>query len=919
MKSLEAYRKEQSQEVDDDEYEEYDEDEDYGVILTEQDRIAKEKSTAKPTEQPSTTSAPSTTTKPEDNTVIIFENFILPNKSDKENEENLDEDGEEIEYEYVDEDEDDDAKTTEKIVTPTTQSSDDKTITPDNLEVTTYRDANRILGQAVVSVVTSKTVVNGSSPKTEEDQFVEETTTEEENYPSSTKPTPRKSTTEDYYVVASVQTSRSVSGAHFLPFEHVEQEEKKKSRNELGGKKLSENNTEEPEARTTQVSEAENVSSEVQDDDDYRNFHESTTSSSFDDAATTLATTLKYAPLPSTESIIEKLERVQSDLFLGVLSGEFPVLKDRSYKKSKTTTAKPATEAPKEEIVEVDEVEEEVKAETPIPTTVKPLVLIRKFSPKSTVTTTRRPTTTQKVNVKSSITSTTEEAITTTQNNSVVESSQRNDKKIPFDNIPQDELAGLLPAGYKPRNSFKNKKLFSTTTHQPSVKEEPQPGKSRNSTISRSYKPQSNSHNVNSPTLKGFKNKDKHTASRTADENETENVPKKIFNKVFESSDDESVVDIKKFLPPDFKPANDSEKLAVIPLKIDELGKFLPPGFKPKIKVLDEEISKFLPPGYKPPAEEKKTDDVLSSILGKIKFTEAADLLPSDFKESVSETPVYIPTTAETPTTTKSSGKVIFPSRLGKKPGAGRSTTPKPVHAEGPKTPELEIRRGPPTRATTEFTGWPTKATTPISIERLLELQRQAMEINVADLLPKTSTTEESTSTTTTTTTTPRPTQPTVCRSECSLAATIRIIDGVEWSPELLTHHTEEYKNLAAELEIELNEVYSTAPSLKQWFKKVRIDSFSKGSVLVDYFVELSDIPKDINTVEIKHLFHDALSPAPQKSEPNGDEEDEGFPQPIVKEAFKLGNFLVDPVSTDFIGKQLKKSCKRYRQLITFY
>lgn len=917
VKSLDSFRKEQSQEVaeDDFEYEEYD-DEDYGVILTEEDRIAKEKPTIKSTDIPTTTPPPqstktaaTTTSKPEENTVIIFENFILPDNKNEEGEENGDEEGE-IEYEYVDEEEEpEEAKTTEKpSVTTTTSKAPEttqKSITKDNLEITTYRNPNKILGQAVVSVVTSKTVVNGTTPKQEEEEeaqeVVVETTTEEENYPSSTKATAKKTTTEDYYVIASVQTSRSVSGAHFLPFEHVEQEEKKKSRIELANKKHQierEGNIDEPEVKTTQVTEVENVSSEIQDEDEIHNLREATTTAN-DDVITTLATTLKYAPLPSTESIIDKLDRVQSDLSLGVLSGEFPILKDRSSKKTKTSTLKPSTEEP----------EEEIKGETVIPTTVKPLVLIRKFSPKSTVSTTQRPTTTQKVNVKSSLSPAVDELITTTPNSSITDT-QRENKKIAFDAIAQDDLVGLLPAGYKPRNSFKNKKLFASTTQQPAAKEEPVPTKSRNSTISRSYKAQSNSQNINLPTFKGFKNKDKLSGSKSAEDNETQVPSKKVSNK--SSATDPDAVDLNKFLPPDFKPANETEKLSVIPL--DELSKFLPPGFKldpttekPVIKLIDDEIGKFLPPGYKPPAEEqeeeKKVDDVLSSILGKIKFQEASDLVPKDFKETAQETPVYKPSTTEVPTSTKPSGKVVFPSRLGKKPGAGRMTTPKPNHAEGPKAPELEIRKGPPTRATTEFTGWPSKATTPISIERLLELQKNAMEINVADLLPQSTTTEATTSTTTTTTTTPRPTQPTVCRTECSLAATIRIIDGVEWSPELLTHHTDEYKNLAAELELELNEVYSNAPSLKQWFKKVRIDSFSKGSVLVDYFVELADIPKDINTLEIKSLFHDALTPVPEMSEPLNDAE--GSPQPIVKEAFKLGNFLVDPVSTDFIGEKL--------------
>ena len=151
--------------------------------------------------------------------------------------------------------------------------------------------------------------------------------------------------------------------------------------------------------------------------------------------------------------------------------------------------------------------------------------------------------------------------------------------------------------------------------------------------------------------------------------------------------------------------------------------------------------------------------------------------------------------------------------------------------------------------------------------------------------------------------TTPRPREATICKTDCSLAATIRIIDGIEWSPELLTHHTEEYKNLAAELESDLNEVYSKSEMLSKWFKSIRIDSFSKGSVLVDYFIELKDIQNEMNTTEIKRLFHEALEPVPMERKATNDDENEALPQPIVKEAFKLGNFVVDPISTDFIGE----------------
>lgn len=803
--------------------------------------------------------------------------------------------GIEYEYEYIDED-DEKSITTEKP--PTTKKPSTKS---DDFEITTYRDGKKILGQAVVQVVTSKTVINTTMTEQPEVSAIE-TTTEEENYPSTRSPlTPRTTTTEDYYVIASVQTSRSVSGAHFLPFDNVEQEEKKKSKIELKNVPTKVDGK----IATTLVPETENVSSEVQDD-------EYVTSSNVE---LTTQISSKLIPQPSTESIIDKLDKIQSELSLGVLSGEFPVLKDTSSKKSKVSTTTTTTQA-------IDFEEEE--------TTAKPF--IRKFSPKSTIPTTPRTTTTQKVIIKSSsalpITTTEEPQPTTT-----TETSQRVNKKIVFEQEDSD-LAGLLPPGYKPRDSYKNKKLFAsttTTTTLPLVKEETIKSKN-SSTAGRSYKPGSSSQLLPTSGFKNFKNKGKTT--KTSEDNETENVPKKLLNKLFESSDDS--VDISKFLPPDFSNVNKSEdKLSVIPLteSEDDISKFLPKDYKPlsttskpKIKVVDaDDVSKFLPADFKPEEnvkEDMKKDDVLSSILGKIKFSAPSDLLPQDFKETVNnnETPIYVSTTTEQPASSNNNGKIVFPSRFGKKPT--RVTTQKPHVASGPPPPDVAsgIRKGPPTRATTEFTGWPSKATTPISIEKLLELQGGAVQINFEDLLARSTATESTTTkpTTTqssTTSTTSRPTQPTICRTECSLAATIRIVDGVEWSPELLTHHTNEYKKLAKTLEDELNSVYSNAPELRDWFRKVKIDSFSKGSVLVDYFVELAEVPKEINTQEIKALFHSALLPAHMKEQQSEESVGEGSPQPIIKEAFKLGNYVVDPVSTDFIG-ELKENI--YTIVISF-
>lgn len=82
--------------------------------------------------------------------------------------------------------------------------------------------------------------------------------------------------------------------------------------------------------------------------------------------------------------------------------------------------------------------------------------------------------------------------------------------------------------------------------------------------------------------------------------------------------------------------------------------------------------------------------------------------------------------------------------------------------------------------------------------------------------------------------------------------------------------------------------------------------------MLVDYFVELTNVPeeKHISTLEIKRWFHNALETAPIKVEPQIEVDDyddntdrpASTSKPIVKETYLLGQFKLDPVSTDFIG-----------------
>lgn len=61
-----------------------------------------------------------------------------------------------------------------------------------------------------------------------------------------------------------------------------------------------------------------------------------------------------------------------------------------------------------------------------------------------------------------------------------------------------------------------------------------------------------------------------------------------------------------------------------------------------------------------------------------------------------------------------------------------------------------------------------------------------------------------------------------------------------------------------------------------------------------------------MNTTEIKRLFHEALEPVLMQKNETVVDENEAQPQPIIKEAFKLGRFVVDPISTDFIGNEFE-------------
>lgn len=863
------------------------------ISTTEAPRTA---TTAQPRTRPPTTTATTTTEAPtttteapkafEDHTVILTSGFYLPKKetaeqdeeedrfgnvstepvqrSDRTTEDALDE--EEYYEEYEEEEE-------ENIPEITTIGSVSQTAT--TTEKPSQND-ERVLGEQVVQVVTTKSVVNGTTVT---------------NSPNMvTKPHDKtRTTTEGYVVVASVQTSRSVSGARFLPFPQVEQEEKKQSLADL--EKLAE------EEKDALLEASYDHAKEADFDVTTPSTVEVTTTVN---RAHSTSTNIPVPPAQSTESIIDKLDRVQSELSSGVLTGKFPVLDDPA----ESTTVRPGQ------------------------------VVIKKFTPR---TTTYKPT------------------ITTTPRRPEI-------KKFQAETTTPDELESLLPPGYNKQKYPSYKKKLPTAT-EPSVPESKAESSTRNPAIARSYKNgKISAQELNIPGISSSKGRvvnNPETATTTQASAKVTDSLEALLPKDFKAEVDissflppgfklgeaekkvpEVVIeaDVSKFLPPGYKaPADEPKPPAVIPLVKDDLSKLLPPGYKPesvestterKLVTVLEDNSKLLPPGYKvskyssrkdlpstlspeykPETIARPEEKKVESILEKIQFKDVSALLPPGFKAPSEDT-----TTANSvevsSTTSSSSGKVVFPSRPGfaKKPGQRPA-----VHkSAGPPPPVIGIRKGPPTRATTEFTGWPSPPTTPFSIEKLLQ-QQNAQAVDISELLKgvTTSTTLSTTTTRqTTSTTTARPTKPGLCRRECDLAGTIKLVDGIKWKPEYLDHNTQEWKSLAKDVETELNEVYSKSRDLKKWFRKVRIDSFSKGSVLVDYFVELYNISGTVDTLEIKKLFHESL--VPMREEMQGDEPLDGDRAPLDsfgeerqgKDSLLLGRYVVDPISTDFIGEK---------------
>ncbi|XP_018022061.1 mucin-5AC [Hyalella azteca] len=296
----------------------------------------------------------------------------------------------------------------------------------------------------------------------------------------------------------------------------------------------------------------------------------------------------------------------------------------------------------------------------------------------------------------------------------------------------------------------------------------------------------------------------------------------------------------------------------------------------------------LLPKGFNVPEKSKG-----KTPLVREKSDVPASLLPKGFNVPVgadnitSQTPktteALIATTAVTAPgapyqTSKNPKGLIFPKRNDRP--SFLSTTPSSVSDSEPSAPLLlkptivnvfdRIKTTPKLVVMA-----PTKAP-----KTHAELQAEV----ASESSSSTTTTTTTTSTTTATPTTtlpPRPTTPGVCGEKCRLAATLRIVDGAEWAPELANRDTKEWQTLAKSVTNELNALYQRS-RINRWFVDVEVDAFNPGSVFVDYFLQLNDVTTALDTVDLKHMMN-------------------GLLQSSNRAEHKLGPLTVDPEGTDFV------------------
>ena len=121
-------------------------------------------------------------------------------------------------------------------------------------------------------------------------------------------------------------------------------------------------------------------------------------------------------------------------------------------------------------------------------------------------------------------------------------------------------------------------------------------------------------------------------------------------------------------------------------------------------------------------------------------------------------------------------------------------------------------------------------------------------------------TTAATTTTTTTTTSTPRPTTPSLCGAFCNLAGTLFIKSGLDWSEELLYSSTNEYKEAINQIVKELSSIFDHV-YFGSSFEFASVEAYSRRDemVLVDVYIQFSDIVFQVSTKDVKESFVERL------------------------------------------------------------
>lgn len=603
----------------------------------------------------------------EAHTVILTDNFFLPGPKLEEGEKSIEskdaEDGEEAEYEYEYEYVDDTEEPPVEAVTKSEVEPKEKIIQLTTVQPSTQTTKPSTTSTITTTESTTSETTTASTTSEEDDEIVED---EERSLPTTTKPEvtsiktlanttldtpPLESdqeeepgnTTESWVVVASVQTSRSVSGARFLPFPQVTQEEKKAPITELENlSKQSDEKTSKEQITSEQLPE---IASDVE--------------------ISTDTPQPELPPAESAEQSVAETEKPESQVTeaIELVSGSLPPVVIRKYsprtttpkpprvpKTTTTTTAAPSTSAsPDSDLTKKNSklfIQDDLSGL--LPADFKPRYT--GYKKKTTPTTTTEPTISSSSSTASTTPATTEEGSSVKfRNINNTRSFFKNDataqdiappsdikSKIKF---VADDLSKFLPKDYTTE-----KPKFAVVDD---VSKFLPPG----------YKPPASEKKNASPAT-------------------SPPLP------VIPLSDD-----ISKFLPPDYKaPAVDEIQSTTLKIAttLDDISKFLPPGYKLK----PEKTTTAAPSINAESKEEKKVDDdLLGSILKKVNFKEVSDLVPADYKPSTEEPENYPSTTSK---------GVVFPTR----PGGGKKETGSLSYKrpKGPPPPKIEVRKGPPTR-----------------------------------------------------------------------------------------------------------------------------------------------------------------------------------------------------------------------------